>query len=119
MRKYFVFHGENKVFYSINMEEIIKKIKEEIESCKQEGNMFCLPVLPDDICVTKTDVGSHGSTLYHDEYHITSQDGKMIEVDYQSKDKCKSFVVRPDRSYIKVKCSDSTYDFSDAWDEKS
>lgn len=101
------------------MEEVIEKIKEKIAACKQTGDMFNLPSLPDSIVVMKTDVGSHGATLYHDEYHLVLPDGETIDVDYQSKDKCKSFVVRPDRSYIEVKCSDSTYDFSDTWDENS
>lgn len=101
------------------MEEVIEKIKEKIAVCKHTGDMFNLPSLPDSIVVMKTDVCSHGATLYHDEYHLVLPNGETIDVDYQSKDKCKSFVVRPDRSYIEVKCSDSTYDFSDAWDENS
>ena len=39
------------------------------------------------------------------------------ERDYQSKDKCRTFQINPDRSYVDVKCSDSTMDFVDAWDE--
>lgn len=31
------------------MEEVIKKIKEEIAECKQTGDMFNLPSLPDSI----------------------------------------------------------------------
>lgn len=100
------------------MEEIIKKIKDKIEQCKQAGDMFNLPALPDDIVVVKNELGSHGA-LYHDEYHIVLPDGKTIDIDYRSKDKCKSYVVRPDRSYITVKCSDAVYNFSDAWDENA
>ena len=101
------------------MEDVIEKIKEKIAACKQTGDMFNLPSLSDSVVVIKTDVGSHGATLYHDKYHLVLPNGETIDVDYQSKDKCKSFVVRPDRSYIEVKCSDSTFDFSDTWDENS
>lgn len=100
------------------MEEIIKKIKEKIEECKQAGDMFNLPSLSDDIVVEKYKLGPHGA-LYNDEYHIVLPNGKTIDIDYKSKDKCKSFVVRPDRSYITVKCSDVVYNFSDAWDENA
>lgn len=100
------------------MEEIIKIIKEKIEECKQAGDMFNLPALPKDIVVEKEELGPHGA-LYHDEYHIVLLDGKTIDIDYKSKDKCKSYVVRPDRSYITVKCSDAVYNFSDAWDENA
>lgn len=99
------------------MEEIIRKIKDKIEICKQVGDMFNLPTLPNNITVARNDVGSHGATLYHNDYHIVLPDGKTIDIDYRSKDKCKTFVPRPDRSYITVKCSDAVYNFSDAWDE--
>lgn len=98
------------------MEEIIKKIKEKIEECKKAGDMFNLPALSDDIVVEKKELGPLGA-LYHDEYHIVLPDGQTIDIDYQSKDKCKAYVIRPDRSYITVKCSDAVYNFSDAWDE--
>lgn len=46
------------------MEDVIEKIKEKIAACKQTGDMFNLPSLSDSVVVIKTDVGSHGATLY-------------------------------------------------------
>lgn len=99
---------------------IIEKIKAEVAECEKTGDMFKLPVLDvDGVKVTHESLKGNGSTLYHDTYHIELPDGDSVDIDYQSKDKCRSFSVKPDRSYIVIKCSDPSFDFSDAWDEKS
>lgn len=99
---------------------IIERIKAEVAECEKTGDMFKLPELSvDGIKVIYESLKGHGATLYHDTYHIELSDGDCIDIDYQSKDKCRSFSVKPDRSYIVVKCSKPSFDFSDAWDENS
>ena len=99
------------------MKEIIEKIRAEVEKCKETGNLFTMPHM-DEVEFIETKCPSGGGTLLHIEYDITLPDGGTINIDYQSKDKCRTFQMRPDRSYIEVKCSDDQYNFRDGWDEK-
>ena len=98
------------------MERVIRIIKDHIAECEKLGNTFNMPHI-EDVEVTKRDLPSSGSALLHQEYKLTLQDGGIIYIDYSSKDKCRTFQINPDRSVISVKCSDSKYDFCDAWDE--
>lgn len=99
---------------------IIEIIKAEVAECEKTGDMFKLPELSiEGVKVNHESLKGNGSTLYHDTYHIELPDGDCVDIDYQSKDKCRSFSVKPDRSYIVVKCGNSAFDFSDAWDENS
>lgn len=100
------------------MEKIIDIIKARIEECKETGEMFSLPRI-DGGRVIDRELPCDGTTLLHTEYEIAAPDGGTITIDYQSKDKCRSFQVNPDRSYIEVKCSDPQYDFTDSWDENN
>lgn len=100
------------------MEKIIEIIRARIEECRKTGEMFSLPQT-DGGRVIKRELPSGGATLLHTEYEIAAPNGGTIIVDYQSKDKCRAFQVRPDRSYIEVKCSDPQYDFTDSWDENN
>lgn len=102
------------------MEEIIKLIKDKISECKNEGEMFSLPYINiPGVTVVEEEGNTSGSVLVATHYRITLPDGNTIGINYQSKDKCRTFQVNPDRSYIQVTCSDSKFDFSDAWDENN
>ncbi len=81
--------------------------------------MFTFPTLDiEGVVVNHKSLEGDGATLYHDVYDIVLADDS-IHIDYKSKDKCRSYQVRPDRSVIVVTCSDPKYNFSDAWDENS
>ncbi len=94
------------------MDSVIAAIKARIEECKATGKMFTMPKIED--CSIEE---CPGSTLYHSEFVLRLSDGRFIQVDYQSKDKSHSFRVVPDRSCIKVECSDHSNDFTDSWEE--
>lgn len=101
------------------MDEILDAIKARIEECKSSGDSFTMPVLDrDDVTVERNKLEPSGSVLFHEEYKITLPDGSWITIDSQSKDKCRTFQVNPDRSYVTVKCSDPSKDFIDAWNER-
>ena len=101
------------------MEEIINLIKARIQECKSKGDVFILPSINmPGVSVEETDGQSSGSVLLESSYKISLPNGDTICIDYQSKDKCRTFQINPDRSYISVTCSDSRFDFTDAWDEK-
>ena len=100
------------------MDRVIAAIKARIEECKANGKMFTMPMIED--CIVEEREGqTSGSTLVHTEFVLRLSDGRSIQVDYQSKDKCHSFRVAPDRSCIKVECSDHSNDFTDSWEERA
>lgn len=101
------------------MKEIIDLIRCAIIECKEQGDMFHLPVIDrDDIIVEMQEHETIGSVLYSCEYRINMNNGGWIQIKYESKDKCRAFQVNPDRSYINISCSDPSLNFSDGWDEK-
>lgn len=100
------------------MKEVIELIKAEIDECKKQGDTYSMPKIDrEDVHVERKDLATGGSTLLHNEYDVKFDSGEWITIDYQSKDKCRTFQINPDRSYVDVKCSDSTMDFVDAWNE--
>lgn len=100
------------------MKQIVELIKQKIADCEKKGNMFNMPAVDrKDVQVSKKDLESTGSSLYHCEYNVKFENGDWIHIDYQSKDKCRTFQINPDRSLIEVTCSDPSLNFSDAWDE--
>lgn len=100
------------------MKEIIDAIRAKVEECKETADMFFMPHI-DGVKVIERDLPNGGGTLYHKEYKIALDDGGTITIDYRSKDKCRTFQLNPDRSYIEVTCSDPQYDFKDSWDENN
>lgn len=110
---------QENIFLTI-MKQIINIIKAHIAECKSMGNMFDLPQIDiDGVDVTKESLKGDGATLYHDVYDIKLADGQSIHIDYKSKDQCRSYQVRPDRSKIEISCSNQEHNFNDAWDENS
>ncbi len=102
------------------MKQVIELIKQAITECKKNGDMFNMPSIDrNDVEVTEEKLEPKGSALYRDEYNVKFADGGWIHIDYASKDKCRSFQVRPDRSVIEVTCSDDSFNFSDSWDENN
>jgi len=99
------------------MKSIIFKIRERVEQCKSSGDMFTMPDI-DGCTVSNQGLPCAGSAICHSVYTVSLPDGRSILIDYQSKDKSKTFSVVPDRSCIRVECSDHSNDFSDAWDEE-
>lgn len=98
------------------MDRIIAAIKEHIEECKATGGMFTMPNIEG--CTVEEQEGqTSGVILAHLKFVLRLPDGRFVQIDYQSKDKSHSFSVVPDRSYIKVVCSDHSNDFIDSWDE--
>lgn len=102
----------------IIMQTAIAIIKERISACKEAGDSFIMPPL-DGATIEERELPTSGSILLHTEYEIHLANGGYIHIDYQSKDKCRTFQINPDRSYIDVTCSDPEFDFSDAWDENN
>ena len=98
------------------MDKVIAAIKERIEECKATGSTFTMPRI-EGCTVEEREGQTSGSTLVHSEFSLRLPDGRSIQVDYQSKDKSHSFRVLPDRSCIKVECSDHSNNFTDAWEE--
>lgn len=101
------------------MKQLIALIKDRIAECEAKGDMFHLPSVDrEDVKVTVTKIESHSSVLCGDEYHIVLANGDWIHIVSKSKDKMRTFQTNPDRSVITVTCSDSSLNFTDAWDER-
>ena len=100
------------------MEKVIELIKQSIANCEQKGEMFRLPQLDrNDVKITQKELGSHGSVIFSEEYKIEFDNGDWINIEYESKDKDRTFQINPDRSIIHITCSNSSLNFTDAWDE--
>lgn len=100
------------------MKQVIQLIKQAVAECEKKGDMFKMPSLNRaDVKESRKDLGSHGSVLYSEEYRFDFENGDWIHILYESKDKMRTFQVNPDRSVITVTCSESSLNFSDAWDE--
>lgn len=99
------------------MEKIIRAIKERVAECKSAGSPFVMPDLSG-CTISEHELPCSGAVLSHCMFTMVLPDGRSVTIDYQSKDKSKTFSVLPDRSCIRIECSDHSYDFSDSWDEK-
>lgn len=106
----------------MEMKDIIDKLKDKIDLCKKQGKFFNKPIFEDEsIVVTETDNGTSGSELLNYTYKIDVPEKGTIIINAVSKDKSRTFDVRPDVTSIMVKCSGfegaSEYDFADYWEE--
>ena len=102
-----------------NLEIAINSIKDRIEDCKNNGNLFYINTVGiNGENIQHISHECNGSFLLHETYHITLPSGEKIDIDYESKDRCNSFQIQPDRSCITVSCTNSSLNFSDAWDER-
>lgn len=100
------------------MEKAIQIIKGRIAECEKSGDMFSMPSIPG-ATIVENELPHTGAALFHTEYNVYLENGEEIHIDYQSKDKCRVFQIKPDRSVISVKCTDPSFDFSNSWDEKN
>ena len=107
------------------MESIFNKIIKQIEDCENEGKMFDLPSFTDSTLDFKhSEVEPKGSILTGDEWHISKGD-EYLDIEYVSKDKCRTFQINPDRSVITIKgriFKDgklTNVDYTKVWDEGS
>lgn len=101
------------------MEQVIEILKQTVADCMQKGEMFRFPRLNrNDVNVTSKEVETHGSVIFSEEYKIEFDNGEWINIEYESKDKDRTFQINPDRSIIYVTCSNSSLNFTDAWDER-
>lgn len=101
------------------MEKIFEEIIAKVLDCENKKDMFSLPTLSD--CqITETDNPTNGSVLCSTSYNILKGTDR-IEILYESKDKCRTFQLNPDRSYISMQLyinGAQTKAYSNSWDEK-
>ena len=80
--------------------------------------MFELPSEAEQYVTRHEDVKSNGTILAGDLWRLEKGD-EWLEIEYTSKDKCRTFQINPDRSSVSIRgyvLQEITY--SDSWDEK-
>lgn len=102
------------------MKEIFEKIVNNIEDCVKKQVGFLLTNFKD--CeIVESDYSSGGATLYGKEYIITQGQEKIV-VTYESKDKCSTFLVRPDMNIVTAKYYDNdgklVSNYSNSWEDR-
>ncbi|MCH5241043.1 MAG: hypothetical protein J1F67_01275 [Muribaculaceae bacterium] len=95
-------------------DEVIDLLLKRVKECKDSGNMFILPQLPSSVKVEEKRLKGY---LFHEEYTLTLPSGELINIDYSSRDRDRTFQPRPDRSVIQIECKEKDYSFSSGWDE--
>jgi len=101
------------------MNDFFEEIKKKIDDCAAAQEIFS-PPHSDDYELIETDHGAEGSTLTHDSY-VYKKDNISISIDYQTKDKCRTFQVKPDMNLIGATLSiDGTQvdSYSKAWEDR-
>ena len=85
--------------------------------------MFVLPSFSNtSVVINHSEIEPTGSILTGNEWHISSGD-ESLDIEYVSKDKCRTFQVNPDRSVIAIKgriYKDeklTNVDYTNGWDE--
>ena len=106
----------------MEMNELIDQLKEKVDQCKEKGKFFNKPLFDDEsIIVTEKENPSSESVILNYTYRIVNPGKGTIVIDAISKDKSRTFDVRPDVTTICVRCSGfedaSSYDFTDGWEE--
>jgi hypothetical protein len=101
------------------MERIFYDIIAIVVNCENNKDVFSLPILSD--CqFTEKENPKNGSVKCSKSYKICK--GKdRIEILYESKDKCSTFQINPDRSTISMRLfinRQETKMYSNSWDEK-
>ena len=100
------------------MKEIFELIKDKIDTCVKNGDMFALPSEVEKYVTSHEDIKPTGSILAGDFWRLEEGEN-WLEIEYCSKDKCRVFQVNPDRSYISIKGNiPQEVSYSDSWDEK-
>ena len=101
------------------MERIFYDIIAIVVNCENNKDKFSLPILSD--CqFTEKENPTIGSALCSKSYKI-SRENDRIEILYESKDKCRTFQINPNRSSISMRLfinGQETKMYSNSWDEK-
>lgn len=101
------------------MELLYKKIIEEIKIAEITKESFSLPPIGD-FNLEKSDYSSGGATIYGEKY-IISNELENIIVTYESKDKCRTFQIKPDLNIVTVTWKRNNIvveTFSESWEDK-
>lgn len=105
------------------MESIFNRIIKQVETCENKRKMFVLPSFSDtSVVINHLEVEPTGSILTGDKWHI-SNGNEYLDIEYASKDKCRTFQINPDRSVITIKGriymngEITNVDYSNGWDE--
>lgn len=97
--------------------DIIQLIQNDINRCKQIGELFSLsPIRGVEIEEIQNLVS--GKILLHTIYTIRITQEHWIKIDYKSKDRCEAFRFKPDESNIQITCSNPLLNFFETWEEK-
>lgn len=106
------------------MKTLYDAILTRIEECEQKRRMFIMPnVDASQYKIQHTEIPSTGSVITSDEWTI-SKGSESLHIRYESKDKCRTFQVKPDRSVIVIKgqimYGDTlkSINYSYGWDEQ-
>lgn len=101
------------------MKELFDTIVENTKIIADAQEHFCLPSTGD-LPVIKDDYASGGHTLYGKKYTIGDESEKIV-VTYESKDKCRTFQVKPDMNIVTVtwsKKGETDHTFTESWEDK-
>lgn len=105
----------NKIIMKEVFEDIVKKTNE----CEEKQDMFSLPHI-ENYEIFETENQSGGATLLSRTW-VIGDEKENIKVDYESKDKCRTFQVNPDRNIVKIswnKDGEIIDSHNTAWDDK-
>ena len=106
------------------MKTLYDAILARIDECEQKRRMFIMPnVDATQYIIHHTEVPATGSVITGDEWTI-SKGSESLHIRYESKDKCRTFQDKPDRSVIVIKGQNMDSDtlksisYSYGWDEQ-
>lgn len=101
------------------MEKIFDIIKERACLCEKNGNMFTLPEEAKPYVVKHEEIEPTGSILTGDFWRLEKGEN-WLEIEYMSKDKCRTFQINPDRSILVIKGAvPQKISLSFGWDERA
>jgi|GEM_PF-5100421 len=101
------------------MKELFDSIVETAKTAEEAQASFILPTTGK-LTVTENDYASGGHMLYGKKYEIDDALEKIV-VTYESKDKCRTFQVRPDLNIVTVtwtKEGKEVEKFTNSWEDK-
>jgi hypothetical protein len=101
------------------MEKVFQDIVNETKKCGENQDMFRLPHI-ENYKIVENDNETNGATLLSRTY-VVGNETENITVNYESKDKCRTFQVNPDRNIVKItwrKDGKIIDTFNTAWDDK-
>ncbi len=101
------------------MKKVFEDIVDKTKKCEENQDMFSLPHI-DNYKIVEIENKTGGATLLSRTY-IIGNETENITVDYESKDKCRTFQVNPDRNIVIIswkKEGEVIDSFNTAWDDK-